>query len=129
MAGQPTLEAEIDNLLREKKEIKQWAVGSVGLAAPNRGDRIPKNRIGDPALAGYGRKVHRIGWDRSPCISGSLPSNANVVSPNIIILTFQCILFCFTRKSSYNALAFECLVITNAVRKDTFILLSGIRLT
>ena len=58
-----TLEAEIDNLLREKKEIKQWAVGSVGLAAPNRGDRIPKNRIGDPALAGYGRKVHRIGWD------------------------------------------------------------------
>jgi putative intracellular protease/amidase len=34
----------------------------LGLTAPNRGDRIPKNRIGDPALAGYGRKVHRIEW-------------------------------------------------------------------
>ena len=56
-----TLEAEIDNLLREKKEIKQWALAGSAQPPPTEAIEFQKNRIGDPALAGYGRKVHRIG--------------------------------------------------------------------
>src|SRR5580700_1890081 len=62
--------------------------------------------------------------------SGSLPaSNASVVSPNIIILTVQSLPFILTTKPSYNAFTFENLLIANAIRRETFILLSVIRLT
>ena len=62
--------------------------------------------------------------------SGSLPpSNASVVSPNIIMLTVQSLPFISTTKPSYSAFTFENLLIANAMRRETFILLSVIRLT
>jgi hypothetical protein len=62
--------------------------------------------------------------------SGSLPaSNASVVSPNINMLTVQYLPFILTTKPSYSAFTFENLFIVNAIRRETFILLSVIRLT
>jgi hypothetical protein len=62
--------------------------------------------------------------------SGSLPANnASAVSPNIIMLTVQSRPFILTMKPSYNGFTFDKLVIVNAIRRDTFILLSVIRLT
>jgi hypothetical protein len=62
--------------------------------------------------------------------SGSLPaSNASVVSPNIIMLTVQSLPFILTMKPSYSVFTFENLLIANAIRRETFILLSVIRLT
>src|SRR5260370_8101809 len=62
--------------------------------------------------------------------SGSLPaSNANVVSPTIIMFTVQSLPFILTTNPSYSGFAFEKLVIVNAIRRDTLIGLSFLRLT
>ena len=93
---------------------------------PNRyGQRLPQVKVvNNPA----GHNIHGRGHP-SYC-PGSLPaSNASVVSPNIIMLMVQFRPFIATMKPSYNGFTSEKLVIVNAIRRDTFILLSIIRLT
>lgn len=52
----------------------------------------------------------------------------STVSPNIIMLMIQSRPFISTMNPSYIGLTFEKLVIVNVIRRDTFILLSVIRL-